>query len=521
MKITGELKKLTQIESRFLVLLLIAATAVPLLAGQDSFHEVVPGERLSIRIDASPVSALTYQLDCLGGVEHACSKERFEHLWKESLGWQGMDDDTLQRWVRLRNKYSGQVGFPGQVEHPAYPPRFYGIDYGNTVQFAGFESTNIDEYSRYLSILVNPADEAQMTSVLQHFWARFEKWWVAGAGADANRFVEQSAALMRRAKIGELYSQAAQFYESDLPRGTEIRIHVMPMPVEPKGPTSARRIQNHATVEVPTGETPEKRLDVVSHEIFHFLYVSTPEEKLDGVARSLIAYDSPTAPVAFALLDEAVATALGNGIVGQQMLGEEKFKARLAKPRSLYNDDAIDGTAKRIYPSMKSLLESGEKISGDRFIKLFAQAAQQTLAEPGFRANVYLRDLNGAFEPEFRSSVQELIRASATNTSSAWDSVTEPEVLARFKEFPYSSGVVFVTNAGISKLKEWEPMIGKTAVREIGREARKRRAFAYAARRSPKSFVFVFVGSNPEALRPVIKSFVENCRIGQVGICGE
>jgi hypothetical protein len=145
----------------------------------------------------------------------------------------------------------------------------------------------------------------------------------------------------------------------------------MPHPTE-SGQANGTIIENHAVLEIVKDEEPRDRVGVLVHELSHYFFASAPIEwhamRLEGALRA----GGPRAAAALALMNEALATAIGNGVLEQRLRGED-FKAFFDRPQSFYATEDVDAAAKAILPLMRDYLadrRSLDRAFVDRYFSL-------------------------------------------------------------------------------------------------------------------------------------------------------
>lgn len=458
----------------------------------------VSGKLLTIDLDAAPMANLTYQLDCMAKLM-PCSTDAYRALWKD-LGWTDEDERALKRWsdvhqryqgsIRLRDERRSELGYPLDPRGPNLPVR---------LRHAGLIATDAASFRAYFGLLAMPEDVDAAEQVLQRFWPRFEKWWAAKALKQLTPFVNATADLLTKKAVLVLIEQAAAFYEAELPRGFHLPMHLMFRPAK-TGASHGQQLEQHSIIEVVDGEAPEDRVDVVAHELFHFFFASRSALKSEALTKQFLDAPSPDSAMAFGLLNEALATALGNGLVAKQVLPAAKYEAQLKKPRALYNDTAIDADAKHLLDTLEQQMKEGKTISSPEFVNAQIEAASAGGRSP----SVYLRRMQLFQEPEF-STLTGVVR-SAVPTNNVWSNspLTHPQTIANVNESPFLSGVVLVSPAHLAHLASW-PVFEQGTRDALATEAKHGAPFVYAARRGPKAWLWVLVAPDTATMTQLIE----------------
>jgi len=136
---------------------------------------------------------------------------------------------------------------------------------------------------------------------------------------------------------------------------------------------SATAFYNNAAVSVPVDlKDNNKLISVMIHEIFHILY---DEESIDlkkRIENTFLNNPSKNSRYAYLLLNEALATSLGNGYVFAQLKGTEDTASWYRRPYT-------NLMARKIYPLLKTYIATGKSIDGD-FINQYIQFFDENFA---------------------------------------------------------------------------------------------------------------------------------------------
>lgn len=108
-------------------------------------------------------------------------------------------------------------------------------------------------------------------------------------------------------------------------------------------------------VEVRDGDTPSRRADVVVHELAHLLYERAGLEDEPLIYRAFFTPSLPTAAQGWDLLNEGLATAIGQGVL-QELVNPKEFADSLIKSNSWYVNSDIDAFAKAVFPLVKAAM---------------------------------------------------------------------------------------------------------------------------------------------------------------------
>jgi hypothetical protein len=106
--------------------------------------------------------------------------------------------------------------------------------------------------------------------------------------------------------------------------------------------------------------SPERVLGVVLHEVAHMAYEYQKRSLKKTIDHFFLHFPSQHAYITYNYLDEALATALGNGILVEELIGT---------PDMRYNNQYIQGLAEDIYGEVKNYLNKNKEIDQKFLVK--------------------------------------------------------------------------------------------------------------------------------------------------------
>jgi hypothetical protein len=350
--------------SRALLLaLLLASTAVS-------------ADPLRFRVIYGEIPNLVYQLDCVSGALTSCSKDAYQQLWDRDILRDDADRAALGRWKAVAQRYGGSLDLPVPVELPL-GSRGHRIDLYARIRVAGVLARSVEEYVDRVGVIVLPADQAALAEVITRFEPRFRAVWERSAPA-GRAFAAELEQLLARPDLVALVDQMRALYEAELPGDRPLPFVVLDRPAlgEKKG-TFAQQLEGVSLLEFIPGDKAARKMAVVIHELCHFFYFTARPALMSGLQQRFAA---AKAVGGFRIFDEAVATALGNGMV-QRLVARADFEARLARPNGFYNDPDIDRAAKALLPFLDRWLPTGKTFADPGFVDAYVAALTETLGQ--------------------------------------------------------------------------------------------------------------------------------------------
>jgi hypothetical protein len=435
-------------------------------------------------VRATPLANLAYQLDCLSDTV-ACTQSVFRELWKSE--WMPADDAALAVWKSVRRRYRGSLNL---IDDPKAPHSH--LSYGARVRTASLLSESIDDYARWLDVLVLPGDKAKLRATLDHFWPRFSTWWTAHGRAIVAAPLPRFAALLGDEHLAKLFDRVAHFYSPDLAPGTDISFDLVARP--PADGTHAEANDNHLVIEVQADDKVETRMPVAAHELCHFFYESRTATATQTLNERFAGSPDPLSRIAAGLMNEALATVLGNAFIGQLVAPDETAR-RLAHDNGLYNDRNIDRTAKALAAQIDALVAG--TIDDDAFFTAYLAAVHTALGDSP-APSAYFREFLLAYSPAMEASGERFIRQS--KAESVYSNLLTPDAAAEVTRNPQFTVISMLSPQDLATFDAYAKTLGATVAQELRAEAKRGVPFVYAIPRPPHAMAYILVASDATSM---------------------
>lgn len=453
------------------------------------------GPRIAIEI--SPVANLFYQLDCLSGVTR-CTRAAFESLWTGMPD--GEDEALLAEWRTLRDAPAAAFDL-GEMPPGRYPPSFAPPDPQAAALRArrlgaGLEAADAAGLADNLAGVVPRATAERLAAILAHFEPRFSQWWTRGAGDDLHRMAVGYEVLAARIGLDGFLARVARFYDASPDRRTRLGVYLIALPLEPKA-SRATLVAPYALVEARRGEAPEDRIGVIVHELAHYLHAAAPAAGRRALLEAFIAHEAPWSLAVYNLLGEALASAIGNGILESSMRSARAFERYRSLPDSYYADYYIDTVAKAISPLVERYLDAGRPLDA-AFAREYIALAGKALGDR--RDDLALQLMTSAvviYDPRLQSLERYLMENS--RVYSLYTRVPKDGIgsgaLERYADL---SGIALATPPALRRAAS---LIDSASLQTIAAVAEREPAFVYALPRSARATLYVVVGATLEDAR--------------------
>ncbi|NLR80175.1 hypothetical protein [Chitinophaga eiseniae] len=217
-----------------------------------------------------------------------------------------------------------------------------------------------------------------LTAILREFTPVYREVIYTPNKALFEKQLKDITALIDSNQLANYFNIGLKFYDSDWDRSIPLVFSFYPLPASKKGFT-ATAFYNHAVSAIPSTLTDyQQLLSVLLHETFHILYDEQSLAHKRAIESWFNTHPSKNSRYAFLLLNEGLATALGNGYVYGQLKGKEDTA-------SWYKRKYTNLIAKKIYPDVKAYVEQKkpmDKAFIDRYITLYDENFSSWPQEP-------------------------------------------------------------------------------------------------------------------------------------------
>lgn len=456
-----------------------------------------PATPIRFEVVYSETANLAYQLDALADRLGNVRPETFLPLWESRFLRTAEDRKALNEWKALRERYAGWVAFP-PVTMPL-ATRDDGIAVERVVQVAELRARSVDAFVAALDGFVPGRDLTRFRDVLTHFQPEFHRWWQAEAAPAGHGFVVAMRRLLSSRQTRDAMERFRRIYDAQVPATTTARFSLI-FRNAGTGHTNGEQLGDTAAVEFRAKERPEARIDVILHEFCHFLYGTRSTEADQALQQRFIDSGNPAARSAYNLLNEGMACALGNGIIGRSMTTTERWNRYLSTPRSFYNDDAIDRTGKLLL----RLVDAGFALDQPEFVPAYLAAMTDAFHEELRRPRLMLKEafvlIGKGLDPHLGRVLRYKLRMAKASTYG--DSDISAADLEEWRQTPTSSALMIVRPPQLDALVTQGVL--KEEERQILLRASETAPVIYARAKSSVAVTYVMVVRNDEEAKQAI-----------------
>jgi hypothetical protein len=362
---------------------------------------------------------------------------------------------NIEKYKQLIAEYD-QLNIDYGYDYPAYPyAQKIGGSTASLLKRNLVNSNSINEFQLASLGIIPNADLFKLCDLLTAFGHVYQELVYQPC---REKFYQQTSMihhLTDSGKLSRFFHTGLLFYHSSWDEKMPFILDFYPLPGTLH--FTATAFYNYAEVAVPVDLLDyNKLLSVMVHEIFHILYDEESIEFKKTIEKAFINNPSRNSRYAYLLLNEALATTLGNGWVYGQLKGAEDTGV-------WYRRTYTNLVAKAIYPMTKAYITAGKSLDTNfigQYIRLFDENFAAWLKEKDFiMADRYVISDN----PD---SLNVIDQRYPYRSMSGYDSAVTLTTLEKMKQAPITKIAIISKNNGqeleliksqFAELKDWQP----------------------------------------------------------------
>ncbi len=335
----------------------------------------------TLRAEFAPLANFAYQLDCVSGArsQRSCAgADDFRALWKREFGIDTATSTDVKRWAALRKEYAVITSGDG----PSDPAWLYGqINFDDRILIASFAAKDAVDYRSRLTLLLPDHLAPAAGAIVLSLYPVFETWWKRRGAALGKRASQAMIAELQSPPIKQQVNELFAFYGSPSAARAPHTVYLMFRPgFADKGLSSGGNFGATSVVEFFANTESRGQTPVIVHEYSHYVFGVMPKEQGVALRSSVINAGGEIGLPAWGLLDEALATAIGNGRVSRSLLTPATFEKFATQELSFYNVPNIDRSGKAILPLVDAFMASKRGLFDATFPAAYAAALNEKIA---------------------------------------------------------------------------------------------------------------------------------------------
>jgi len=271
--------------------------------------------------------------------------------------------------------------------YPKY--RFNGIQLWQLLKIAAANSKDINDFSARITGMLpvnDMLDLIESLKTLEHVHKQLV--WKPNK-KKLNKYLKKLRTEARKGDFDNDFQKAAKFYGTNWNPALPFKVYILPVP-EFAGPTYevATPEGNVLTFSTSIKENSNlaKDLAVIFHELCHILYQNQPAEIQHNQEELFLNASSQYKIIAYQVLDEALATALGQGWYYKQLKGE-------LDDDIWYSVEQIDNVSKAIYNLVEEYADNDKTLDAT-FINRYLELYEDKFEDALFEVNSNISNIN-------------------------------------------------------------------------------------------------------------------------------
>ncbi|MBT4760686.1 MAG: hypothetical protein HOO06_03215 [Bdellovibrionaceae bacterium] len=466
----------------------------------------------NVRINTAfnPFANFIYQLDCVSDSLRACSSKNYKALWDLEFLKLKKDQELIKDWRNLKQRYSVSYQI-NSLEYDRFNIKNTNVNIQNKLRITSLQSKNIEDFLKRLDILLTQQDKAKARLVVSHFYPKFLNWWNNQVQAKGQLFVNKSTQLLNRPDIVNKINQFYNFYEASLNKDIKIpfNFYYRPNLVQNES-TSGQQIEKYSVVEFFIDEKPEDRMDVAIHELCHFFYHNSNTNKFKKFSHKFESSKRLSAKPALNLLNESLATALGNGIINKLLNSPEQWNKYLNRKNSFYNDFYIDQTAKAILPEVTTMLSNKQSLYSPDFFQFYLDTIESTFGSRITAPSLILKNFilvgDSSYKKRFSNPLRQMIIPNSMYRSEgSWN---HPKFISALEKNKHLNTLALIHPKNINKISEHQ-LLPNSLYKLINNEYKKNNNAIYSYLRPNNSYLFILIGKDHDSVLRLVEKLIQ------------
>ena len=287
-------------------------------------------------------------------------------------------------------------------------------------------ASNHKQFNNRITGLLPLDQKTQFLDLITKVSVYFDPFWEKNKHHLTHFQKRSNQEFKTNSKVRALNDSIKAFYHSQWPSNLNFNVGLYLLPKKTRF-SSAQSLDQFEESSIIIGEDFESRLGIIIHEMCHSHFTNMKRKKFIEMKNYFFSKDSLVAKTAYHYLNEAMATAIGNGYTYNILTGKHDQK--------WYNDPYIDGFAKKLYPLIKTYLKKNKSLDKtfyERSIQIFSKKFPNLDKKFEILLNSPLISTVGYIDQqEVKNAIQRHFHFSRTSYSSPF---THPYTLEDYKK---------------------------------------------------------------------------------------
>lgn len=267
--------------------------------------------------------------------------------------------------------------------YPEY--RNYNVQLWQLLKVAAANSANINEFKLGIAGMLPVNDINSITESLINLQDLHEELLWKPYEEALETYIEELTREASKGDFNKVFEKAINFYGTNWNNNLPMIVNVLPLPEVEKNIIEIASPDGNVltySVHIREGRDIAEDLGVVFHELDHILYKNQPVDLQNKLEKYFLNHQSPYKVIGYRVLDESLATALGQGFYYQYITGK-------ADEGNWYDVPQVNKVAKSIFPLVAEYLHKDRTIDSlfiDRYLEVYEDDFPEDLTD--IRSNI-------------------------------------------------------------------------------------------------------------------------------------
>lgn len=332
------------------------------------------GSEVQVRFEVNRIHGLYVFVETISDFPHR--SQTLKKVFDQSA--YAKDPGTLEG---IRKFKSLEPSLSQGYSYPGLSTRENGISVEGLLVTRSASATDIDDFSNRIKGLLPTLEHAVLVEVLKKIEPIYNELIWEKTSEKLSAYVESIRKVGKTSDLQAMFSKALKFYGGVWPEGLPFQVTFYPIPGA-EGHSSAESLGSFESVGVLVDDpNKEQTFGILFHELCHSVYESQSLDFQKELRAWFLKENHRFGRLAYGYLNEALATALGNGWAVKRATG-------VLDSGSWYAHKKINGFAKAIYDRVEVYVDAGRRIDQE-----FVSDAIESFASRFPRA-IYSYDAN-------------------------------------------------------------------------------------------------------------------------------
>jgi len=233
-------------------------------------------------------------------------------------------------------------------------------------------SANLKDFKKRSIGIIPNANLLQLTAILYEFQLVYRELVYQPGKVKFEKQLSEVTELVKAKNLAACFDKGLIFYKSYWDESFPFEIAFYPFPNQ-QGFAAEAFCNNAVSALTPDTKDYLALLGVMMHEVFHILYDEQSPLVKTNIAKWFTANPSKCSAYAYLLLNEVLATGMGNGYVYETLSGKKD-------EGDWYDRKYIDLMAKKIYPMLNDYIAQKKGID-EGFVNIYIKFYEENYSE--------------------------------------------------------------------------------------------------------------------------------------------